>query len=251
MIKFFRRIRQRLLSENKFSKYLIYAIGETILVVIGILIALSINNWNEDKKARIYEEKMLTEIRNVLIKDVYFFENHLIGRRIARIQRASQFFENYILTDSISRDSINYHYIGLSTGLQVTYNRGPFEALKSTGIDRIINDSLRNMIVDLYEFELPRTAGLIKIYMDEYMTNAKKYEDSLRDDMQIDIQNKQVFYYYNKMKEVDLKTNQSFLSLLSWGSNSSKQILHLFNSILPKMKALTVQIDKELNHHKK
>tara|TARA_R110001606_G_C15181860_1_gene629455 strand:- start:41 stop:775 length:735 start_codon:yes stop_codon:yes gene_type:complete len=50
MIKFFRKIRQKLLSENKFSKYLIYAIGEIILVVIGILIALGINNWSEENK---------------------------------------------------------------------------------------------------------------------------------------------------------------------------------------------------------
>ena len=50
MIKFFRKIRQRLLTENKFSKYLLYAIGEIILVVIGILIALQINNWNEGRK---------------------------------------------------------------------------------------------------------------------------------------------------------------------------------------------------------
>ncbi len=47
MIKFFRKIRQKLLTENKLSKYLIYAIGEIILVVIGILIALYINNWNQ------------------------------------------------------------------------------------------------------------------------------------------------------------------------------------------------------------
>lgn len=50
MINFFRKIRQRLLTENKFSKYLLYAIGEIILVVIGILIALQINNWNEEQK---------------------------------------------------------------------------------------------------------------------------------------------------------------------------------------------------------
>ena len=50
MIKFFRKIRQKLLSENKFSKYLIYAIGEIILVVIGILIALQFNNYNEQHK---------------------------------------------------------------------------------------------------------------------------------------------------------------------------------------------------------
>lgn len=50
MIKFFRKIRQRLLTENKVSQYLLYAFGETLLVVIGILIALSINNWNDKKK---------------------------------------------------------------------------------------------------------------------------------------------------------------------------------------------------------
>ena len=68
MIKFFRRIRQRLLSENKFSKYLIYAIGEIILVVIGILIALQINNWNEERKEsaiiKTYLKSMLVDLKN-------------------------------------------------------------------------------------------------------------------------------------------------------------------------------------------
>lgn len=50
MIKIFRKIRQKLLSENKFNKYLLYAIGEIILVIIGILLALQINEWNGQKK---------------------------------------------------------------------------------------------------------------------------------------------------------------------------------------------------------
>ena len=54
MIKFDRKIRQKLLSEYKFSKYLIYAIVEIVLVVIGILIALQINNWNEQSESKIY-----------------------------------------------------------------------------------------------------------------------------------------------------------------------------------------------------
>ena len=62
MIKFFRRIRQQLLTENKFSKYLLYAIGEIILVVIGILIALQINNWNEE---RIRANKEIVYLANV------------------------------------------------------------------------------------------------------------------------------------------------------------------------------------------
>jgi hypothetical protein len=64
MIKFFRKIRQKMLAENKFRKYLIYAIGEIILVVIGILIALQINNWNEERK----DTSELNQYKQRLIK---------------------------------------------------------------------------------------------------------------------------------------------------------------------------------------
>ena len=53
MIKFFRHIRQDLMSKNKTSKYLKYAIGEILLVVIGILIALQINNWNQNRISKL------------------------------------------------------------------------------------------------------------------------------------------------------------------------------------------------------
>ncbi len=69
MIKFFRRIRQKLLSENKFSKYLLYAIGEIVLVVIGILIALQINTWNNDRLKKDQEQEYLGEIKQNLEKD--------------------------------------------------------------------------------------------------------------------------------------------------------------------------------------
>ena len=59
MIKFFRKIRYNLMEQNKTGKYLKYAIGEIILVVIGILIALSINNWNERQKSNIREQTVL------------------------------------------------------------------------------------------------------------------------------------------------------------------------------------------------
>ncbi|MCJ7466927.1 MAG: DUF6090 family protein [Maribacter sp.] len=63
MINFFRKIRQRLLTENKVSKYMFYALGEIVLVVIGILIALQINNWNELKKERLKEYQILMALQ--------------------------------------------------------------------------------------------------------------------------------------------------------------------------------------------
>jgi len=70
MIKFFRRIRQQLLAQNRFNKYMIYAIGEIVLVVIGILIALSINNWNEKRKENdklnVYRGNLIIELQSDL-----------------------------------------------------------------------------------------------------------------------------------------------------------------------------------------
>jgi len=63
MINFFRKIRNELLTENKFSKYVLYAIGEILLVVVGILIALQINNWNENRKLRNTEQKYLLDLK--------------------------------------------------------------------------------------------------------------------------------------------------------------------------------------------
>jgi len=70
MIKFFRRIRQQLISENKTGKYLKYAIGEIVLVVIGILIALQINNWNEKRQNRLKVDNLLLKIQKNLKSDL-------------------------------------------------------------------------------------------------------------------------------------------------------------------------------------
>jgi len=62
MLNFFRRIRRKLAEDNKPLKYARYAIGEIVLVVIGILIALQVNNWNEERKGKIEEIKLIRNI---------------------------------------------------------------------------------------------------------------------------------------------------------------------------------------------
>ena len=74
MIKFFRKIRQNLLSEGKTEKYFKYAIGEIILVVIGILIALQINNWNETRKLKINEDYVVENLIEDLESDFNNYE---------------------------------------------------------------------------------------------------------------------------------------------------------------------------------
>jgi hypothetical protein len=69
MIKFFRNIRKNLLNEGKTAKYFKYAIGEIILVVIGILIALSINNWNQERILKIEEKNIVKNLHNEYLQN--------------------------------------------------------------------------------------------------------------------------------------------------------------------------------------
>ncbi|WP_445384147.1 hypothetical protein ACT6NV_09000 [Robiginitalea sp. IMCC44478] len=73
MLRFFRQIRQKLLTDNKFSKYLLYAVGEILLVVIGILLALQVNTYQENKMARLKE----CEYLNSLLADLTIEKNFL------------------------------------------------------------------------------------------------------------------------------------------------------------------------------
>ena len=151
MIKFFRKIRQKLLSENKFSKYLIYAIGEIVLVVVGILIALQINTWNNENIERELESNMLSEILINLEKDVFNL-NSKITYNENRIKHNSAVLEHLILKAPLT-DTLRFSYARLT-------GRGTFEPitvayenLKSKGINIIRNDSLRISISELYDFK--------------------------------------------------------------------------------------------------
>lgn len=73
MIRFFRHIRQRLLTRKKFSKYLLYAVGEILLVVVGILIALQVNNWNQERQERNLEKAYMDRLYEDLDGDLSGF----------------------------------------------------------------------------------------------------------------------------------------------------------------------------------
>jgi len=77
MINFFRKIRKKLADDNKRLKYMRYAIGEIVLVVIGILIALSINNWNEKNKTVRLEKQYLKRLKLDLVQDTLYFTRRL------------------------------------------------------------------------------------------------------------------------------------------------------------------------------
>lgn len=95
MLNFFRRIRRKLAGDNKPLKYARYAIGEIVLVVIGILIALQVNNWNEDKKIEVLEKQFLQGLINDLKRDSIFLSDKIRAYNITIKNNSDYLIEAY------------------------------------------------------------------------------------------------------------------------------------------------------------
>ncbi|MAD96668.1 MAG: hypothetical protein CMB99_05000 [Flavobacteriaceae bacterium] len=178
MIKFFRKIRLKLLAENRFSKYLIYALGEIILVVIGILIALQINNWNLEKQDEIFEEKIIRELKTSIENDLKLF-NYLEYR----IRRKDGAIDSLLLVregklDLKERKLRNLH--GWSrVAIELSFDKATFETLKNKGIQKLKTDSLRKEIMRFYEVFLP----VRKIFINDIYNEDQPKLDQVEEDL--------------------------------------------------------------------
>ena len=144
MIKFFRKIRQQLLTENKFSKYLIYAIGEIILVVIGILIALQINNANQQRIDFNEEQVLLRILKNDFNSRLNELEVLNVGRKnaVGTIEQLMSFRDNphedfydNVMDSLLAMSTTTYRFNEKFATMDMLFNSGKVNSLS--------NDSLR------------------------------------------------------------------------------------------------------------
>jgi len=157
MIKLFRKIRQRTLTENppngragKFGNYLLYAAGEIILVVIGILIALQINNWNEKEKLKTEEVRYLKNFKQSLLSDIEF--NKVRSDRYQLTKESISILLNHMEQNLPYQDSLKYHFGRITQTWAPKINMEVFEALKSNDLNLISNDGLRNKLISYYSW---------------------------------------------------------------------------------------------------
>ncbi len=148
MIKFFRKIRQRLIAKGKLNSYLIYALGEIFLVVCGILIALQINTWNEGRKNRKLELKIITEMKKNLQVDLGSVTGNIDLNQI--VLKSNQNVLQHLQTRSPFVDSLENDFGNIIGSTQVVKNTSAYDNLKSLGFNLISNDSLRMAITNLY-----------------------------------------------------------------------------------------------------
>ena len=146
MIKFFRHIRKNLLMENKTGKYFKYAIGEIILVVIGILIALQINNWNESRKSNQLEQALYLKLLENLENDlILMHENDSTFRLHEDIHYN---FFNTIIGKASYDSTIHYGKFRWAVNFDPT-----FKDNYQNKVDAISNDTVRDAVINYFKIE--------------------------------------------------------------------------------------------------
>ncbi len=149
MINFFRKTRKKLADDNKPMKYMRYAVGEIVLVVVGILIALSINNWNEGRKSLERERGLLTQMKNNLQYNLVQFSE--VKQSYINQREWINIVLNHIENKEKLNDSKSYYFYGPFRAGSPKLTSSAYETLKSSGLDVIKSDELREEIINLYE----------------------------------------------------------------------------------------------------
>jgi len=147
MIKFFRKIRQKLLTENKFSKYLIYAVGEIILVVIGILIALQINTWNENEKSNEISDNNYTQLLEDLKTDKEYIES-IIKEYNTNILLYKEYLKSYKTPNLTLNDVMDNQNLLDFSVTTIRFQNSTITSLENTGEIKLIPSDLRKKLTD-------------------------------------------------------------------------------------------------------
>ena len=178
MIKFFRKIRQNIIQENRFSKYLLYAIGEIVLVVIGILIALQINNWNQSKQEQELETNYLKGIKANLQDDILELEQ-LFAKDTIKLDAFTYLIRTFN-TEPIkpNRQAIIDNLYSASGYNWFEGNNVVFEDMKSSGrLNLIRSDSIKYPIQKYYRFfeEVIKQENLYNSFVEKYSDRNSQY----------------------------------------------------------------------------
>ncbi|RIW18198.1 hypothetical protein D0X99_00415 [Algoriphagus lacus] len=243
MVSLFRKIRQKLLGQHRITQYLAYAVGEIFLVVIGILIALQINTWNELRKTRQYEIKMLKELKSTLEKDRNYFSSQI--PRLSHKQEAANRLLAMIENKEENLDTLNKYFADLRFDILFQYNAGAYGSIKSGGIDKISNDSIRAKMADIYEFLIPRSE---KIF--ENLSNLDPVESALVEQLTtrviVPLENGEKTIR-GRMIDPKVIYREEFLHLIQLHKNSTYTTKNRLESLLPPIEDLILLIEEELN----
>lgn len=252
MIKFFRTIRYKLMNENKTNsstgasakagKYFKYAIGEIVLVVIGILIALQINNWNENRKSQKIEIQLLKNLRSSLQSDIKNQINPNLENLTTDL-RNIEHIKKFIKNNEVYHDSMNIKFNTLMYSKNNDYEITSYKALENQGLQIIKNDELKTKILKLYNTSYPNLEFIISNFSNNLIAF---YRPNMRELFLFLDNNKDKGYIPENYTE--LRTNRDFKNNLIVCTENLRTLFDATKAIKTEIEQLITLIDKELNN---
>ena len=252
MLKFFRRIRQKLLSKNKFSRYLLYAIGEIVLVMIGILLALQVNTWNEQKKTGEKELKYLSLIKQEMGTNLQAIkeEQVVLDDFLSSVNRMLLLYatpDPTLTNKQLSEILVPI----LSRDMDFNFKDGTLNEVISTGnLKDITNDNIRNILASIGG-NLERVRAQ-EGTVNDYISKANNYiakKGSIKQ-IVLDTEDNEVFGIPESADEISnlfLLKSQEFETLMVYSALTGVSLDEEYYSVfIQEINSLIDLIDKEL-----
>jgi len=230
MIKLLRTVRKSMIQTGATRKYIIYAFGEIALVVIGILIALQINNWNEYKKNRIKEDEVIKEIERTLENNIDFLAGYIADTE--SLSESNRIIIATIENDLPYNDSLDYHFHRSRVWMSHRFvSQAGYEELKNSGFDLIKDKRLKQEIIALFESVYPQMQQSVDIFKDGYWLQLSEYCKN----------NFYGIYQINFIKPINYNSlirDQYYLSSLKEFFNIRLMLTRIYNHCLDETKAV-------------
>ena len=243
MLFIFRKLRRSFFLPGKLRTYLAYAVGEILLIVIGILIAVQIGDWKERGKLRAYEISILREISSALDLDRELIERALLPRlerKEASIEKALILVSEGAEFSSESFSQLN----GMWTDFSYGFNSGPYEALKSAGFERISNELLRRLIINAYASEFPRVQVFIERTNEEANQRIESVIMDIYEERLVTENEKPVLRW--APRDESILSHPSFLTVLMGQSDKADEQRRRLDYTIETLNELKTAVDAEL-----
>jgi hypothetical protein len=253
MLSFLRKIRKSFLFSGSARKYTLYALGEIFLIVLGILIALQINNWNESNKLKTLEKKTLLEIRNELAITRNEINTDLQSH-LSEIEEMNKIVEHIIHKKPRTND-VWLSFINASRDHQAYPKSSAFENLKSVGLDIIRNDTLRREITQMYQVSLKRIIdrgdynlkydieSAFKPYIQQYLD----IDESSFNELNIPEAKEPIKLYNGKIKNYgEFVRDRTLLRELQMQMLERSNKIHLHHITIKRLDKVVLLIENEL-----
>lgn len=229
------------MEKNKTGKYLKYALGEIILVVTGILIALQINIWNDEKKQQKIEIEILTEIQNNLTTDL---EDHQQNMSFieSRLNGSKKLLDN--LSSAQFNDSIGplISYIAFAAPHANPVISG-YNRMLASDAEIISNDSIRSQISIIYENHY---TWLSNIFKELFLTQTATMNNLILENFIIKESNSS-FPIYEPNNFMELKNNTIFLTTLETHMKYWEIVQKRYMEYMEEIKKVITNIDREIS----